>query len=82
MSGDGSYKEDYPCQTEAVLDSTVYNDTLAGQLMRYARQARTALSELRARVQAARAVPASPAPEPAAATPAEAESAPARSAAA
>jgi CelD/BcsL family acetyltransferase involved in cellulose biosynthesis len=80
VSADGSYKEDYPCQTESVLDGTVFNDTLAGQLMRFARQARTALSELRARVQAARTVPAAGA-EPAAAPPVEAEPAPARSAA-
>jgi CelD/BcsL family acetyltransferase involved in cellulose biosynthesis len=81
VSGDGSYKEDYPCQTEAVMDATVYNDTLAGQLMRFARQARTALSELRARVEAVRTPKPVPAPAPAAeAAPAEAP--PARSVAA
>jgi len=53
VSGDGSYKEDYPCQTETVVDATVYNDTLAGQLLRFARQARTALHELRGRVRPA-----------------------------
>ncbi len=54
VSGDGSYKEEYPCLTEPVVDATLYNDTLAGQLMRFARQARQALSELRGRVKAAR----------------------------
>jgi CelD/BcsL family acetyltransferase involved in cellulose biosynthesis len=53
VSGDGSYKEDYPCLTEPVLDLTVYNDTTAGRLWWLARQARDALRDVRSRIVAA-----------------------------
>ncbi len=73
VSGDGSYKEDYPCQTEEVLDLTIYNDTAAGRLMNLARQARGALRDVRAHLEAAQArqAPALPAPAPAPEAPAE-----------
>jgi CelD/BcsL family acetyltransferase involved in cellulose biosynthesis len=55
VSGDGSYKEDYPCLTEDVLDLIVYNDTPAGRLLRLAHQARAAFRGVRQRLVMARA---------------------------
>jgi CelD/BcsL family acetyltransferase involved in cellulose biosynthesis len=54
VSGDGSYKEEYPCQTEAVIDLTIYNDTPLGRFARLARQAREALRDVRDRLNAVR----------------------------
>ncbi len=52
VGAEGSYKEDYACQTEVASDLVLYNQTGYGQLLRAARGVRTFLSEARLRAQA------------------------------
>jgi CelD/BcsL family acetyltransferase involved in cellulose biosynthesis len=40
VGAEGSYKEDYACRTEPVIDLQIYNNTLAGQLSRTSTQVR------------------------------------------
>ena len=53
VGSEGSYKEDYDCVTEPVLDVQLYNNTITGQLVRSARGVRELLREARARTRAA-----------------------------
>jgi CelD/BcsL family acetyltransferase involved in cellulose biosynthesis len=59
VGAEGSYKEDYACQTEVASDLILYNQSAYGQLLRSARGVKAFLAEARARAQAAQA-PAGP----------------------
>jgi CelD/BcsL family acetyltransferase involved in cellulose biosynthesis len=49
IGAEGSYKEDYACQTEMAYDVTLYNQTVVGQLLRSARGVKSFLVEARDR---------------------------------
>jgi CelD/BcsL family acetyltransferase involved in cellulose biosynthesis len=50
VGAQGSYKEDYACRTEAVLDLQLYNRTFAGQLIRSASEVRRMWRAARSRL--------------------------------
>jgi len=52
LGADGSYKEDYGCATQATVELTVYNRTLAARLLRSAREVHKAIKNARVRVEA------------------------------
>ncbi len=57
VGAEGSYKEDYACQTEAVMDLHLFNATLGGQFSRSATQVRRLWRAARSRLQGSSSVP-------------------------
>lgn len=55
VGAEGSYKEDYACQTETAYDLTFYNTTGTGLLLRSVQGVRDFLATARARLEAAEA---------------------------